>query len=236
MSSKTEEIRISAKVLAALNMPEACPRCFWVEHHMKLPYQIFPGIFMSIDAYTKKAIHAYFDQNGVMPSWIPELSDVVGYLKVPHWSKFKRLDPVTGITLSGVMDDCFEMKDGSRSIPDYKTAKFTASQDKLLPIYFGQLNGYRWIEEGLGFKVSSMPLIYFEPVTDQESCIPEIFHPSGFHMKFSAKVMQVEKDDELIPTLLVKAAEIIYLDKPPAPVDDCEECNKIKDLLLTLGE
>lgn len=230
---KNKEVRISAKVLAALSMPDACPRCFWIKHHCKLPWQIFPGIFMSIDAYTKKAIHAWFDQTGSMPPWIPELSDVTGYLKAPHWSKFKRFDPTTGITLSGGVDDYFETADGAHIIPDYKTAKFTANQDKLLPIYIGQLNGYRWIDEGLGHKVHSMPLIYFEPVTDAESCIPEIFHGSGFHMKFSAKVMQVEKDDDLIPDLLGKAAEIIFEEKPPAPIADCDNCNKL-NLLLTL--
>lgn len=188
---------------------------------------------MSIDAFTKKAIHAYFDQNSSNPPWIPELSDMTGYLKVPHWSKFTRFHKETGLTLSGVMDDCLVTADEQHIIPDYKTAKFTANQDKLLPIYKGQLNGYRWIDEGLGHVVHSTPLIYFEPVTTVEDCTPDIFTDSGMHMKFSAKTMQVEKDDDMIPSLLAKAAEIIFLDKPPVAVDECGDCGKL-DLLLTL--
>ena len=44
-------IRISAKNLGAVAMPGFCPRCFWIQMHAEgLPYQIFPGIFSSIDA------------------------------------------------------------------------------------------------------------------------------------------------------------------------------------------
>lgn len=47
-------LRISAKNLGHLALPGAYPRCFWIQTHFKLPYQIFPGIFSSIDCYTKK--------------------------------------------------------------------------------------------------------------------------------------------------------------------------------------
>jgi len=50
------QLRISAKNLGELARPEFCPRCFWLRAHAKrLPFQIFPGIFSSIDAYTKRA-------------------------------------------------------------------------------------------------------------------------------------------------------------------------------------
>ena len=50
-----EPLRISAKNLGELAKPDFCPRCFWLRTHAKrLPYQIFPGIFSSIDAYTKR--------------------------------------------------------------------------------------------------------------------------------------------------------------------------------------
>ena len=51
-----KEITISAKHLGNINLPDFCPRCFWLKMHTgwKLPYQTFPGIFSSIDSYTKK--------------------------------------------------------------------------------------------------------------------------------------------------------------------------------------
>ena len=41
-----------------LGMPSFCPRCFWLQMHYKLPYQIFPGIFSNIDSYTKNLVHS----------------------------------------------------------------------------------------------------------------------------------------------------------------------------------
>jgi len=45
------KLRISAKNLGELALSDFCPRCFWLKLHAKrLPFQIFPGIFSSIDA------------------------------------------------------------------------------------------------------------------------------------------------------------------------------------------
>jgi len=54
-----EVLRISDKNLGALALPDFCPRCFWIKMKTgnKLPFQIFPGIFSSIDAYTKHVVY-----------------------------------------------------------------------------------------------------------------------------------------------------------------------------------
>jgi len=56
-----EVLRISDKNLGALALPDFCPRCFWLKTKArnKLPFQIFTGIFSSIDAYTKRVVHAW---------------------------------------------------------------------------------------------------------------------------------------------------------------------------------
>ena len=66
MSDNPNVLRISAKNLGALALPGFCPRCFWLKlkAQNRLPFQIFPGIFSSIDAYTKRVVHAWIDQNG----------------------------------------------------------------------------------------------------------------------------------------------------------------------------
>lgn len=141
-------LRISAKNLGHLAMPDACPRCFWVQTHFKLPYQIFPGIFSSIDAYTKKVIHLHLAETGHLPTWMTGFGDIGRPIHVPHHSKFFVTDPKTGVTLTGVPDEMTE-SDAGIWILDYKTAKFTGNQDKLLPIYRAQLNGYALIAETL---------------------------------------------------------------------------------------
>ena len=53
-------LRISAKTLGELALPDFCQRYFWLKLHAKqLPFQIFPGIFSLIDAYTKRVVHAW---------------------------------------------------------------------------------------------------------------------------------------------------------------------------------
>lgn len=41
-------LRISAKNLGHLALPDACPRCFWIQTYFKLPHQIYLGIFCSL--------------------------------------------------------------------------------------------------------------------------------------------------------------------------------------------
>lgn len=230
--AKQKETRISAKTLGAINMPDFCPRCFWIKEKCKqLPFQIFPGIFSSIDAYSKNMVHAHIDKHGIAPlSMFPSLKGVTGYLPTLHWSKYKRLDPTTGITVSGVPDGRLLMESGNLIVPDYKAAKHTENADKLLPIYEAQLNGYRWIEEGLGNSVESTPLIYCEPVTD---VTPGhwIGNLSGFCMDFKISVVNVDRKPDLIPNLLSTAKDIIEMDKPPTGAEGCKDCGKLSNLV-----
>lgn len=224
-------IRISAKDLGALNMDDFCPRCFWLKRKSKkLPFQIFPGIFSSLDSYQKKVVHAFIDKYGAFPGWVEGFEDVRGYEKVPHWSKFVRVDPETGLAVSGVPDDILFCVDGHYIIPDYKTARFTENADKLLPIYEAQLNGYRWIWEGFGNVVKSTPLIYFEPYTEIDD-IDSTAGPSGFDMDFTPHILQVEHKPDLIPYLLKKAKEIIDLEKPPTATAGCKDCEAVDKML-----
>ncbi len=69
---------MSGKDLGAIALTDFCSRCFWVKLHSRgqLPFQIFPGIFSSIDAYTKRVVHAWFDEFGKPPPWLKGLDGV----------------------------------------------------------------------------------------------------------------------------------------------------------------
>ena len=228
-----EQIKISAKVLGQMAMPDFCERCFFIKLHTKnLPWQIFPGIFSSIDAYTKKVVHHWIDRNNGFPEFL-EYYGVTGYQKAPHWSKFN-IDAGHGITLSGVVDDIWTCKDGI-VIPDYKTAKFTANADKLLPMYKAQLNGYAKIATEIGMgPVVAIPLIYMEPQTEEEAVVnggkwvEEIFS-----MAFRPHVLPLELDIESLDPLLERA-RAIYDGGLPDMSSKCKDCmalDGIVDLL-----
>jgi hypothetical protein len=44
-----------------------------------VPFAIFPGIFSSIDAYTKHVVQHYFDTHGRPPPWLVGLGPIAGY-------------------------------------------------------------------------------------------------------------------------------------------------------------
>ncbi len=75
------QFRISAKNRGELAFPDFCPRCFWLRTKAKnkLPFQIFPGIFSSIDAYTKRVVHAWIDQNGGAPEHVLQPAEAVWF-------------------------------------------------------------------------------------------------------------------------------------------------------------
>ena len=85
-----EQIRISAKNLGQLALPDYCPRCFWLKLKLqfKLPYQIFPGIFSSIDSYSKKITWSYYHKYGVVPPWFQPFGEFIRPIPVPHFNKY----------------------------------------------------------------------------------------------------------------------------------------------------
>ena len=76
----------------------------------------------------------------------------MGYINPPHYTKFSILDRESNVILRGTPDGILVMQDGSHLIVDYKTAKFTAHQDELFPMYEVQLNAYAVIGEQRGVR------------------------------------------------------------------------------------
>ncbi len=231
----TDQFRISAKTLGELALAKFCPRCFWLKTHVKLPYQIFPGIFSSIDGYTKRAVHSWFDTKGSAPAWLGALGDVVGYTPAPHYSKFNIVDPATDTLFTGTPDEIFVMRDGSHVIVDYKTARYTDAQDQLLPLYEIQLNGYALISEQRGPQpVSGLALIYMEPVTHDAAVQADENHRSdGFAMGFAAKIRPVSLNPNSVRPLLKQAHDIYAAKTPPARRVGCSDCQLVDDLIAT---
>ncbi len=226
------ELKIGAKDLGYLSMPDFCPRCFWFKRNAPdgIPFQIFPGIFNSIDSYTKKITAYAFEKTGRLPDFLEEIGSVKKILKAPWYTKFKHEDPVSGMVVNGIVDDMFEMHDGSHVIVDYKTAKYTEAQDKLLPIYDSQLNAYALIDtETYGAKISGLHLVYCEPITDGYGT--EAYVDGGFNMKFHGKVLRRPVDTGSIPALMRQAKDIMMLNSAPDGRDGCKDCKKLDGLL-----
>ena len=229
-----EQFKISAKNLGATALEDFCPRCFWLKLHTKtLPWQSFPGIFASIDGYTKKCVHHIIDKsNGspdFNPEWMKQMGEIVGYKQVPHWSKSTVLDKKSNIIISGVPDDILIKSDGQIVLPDFKTSRFTENQDKLMPLYEVQVITYSIL---IDFN-ASLYLIYFEPqttITDSANG----FIDGGFKMDFNAKVIPVENDKSKVRRALSMAREIFEMKTPPQSYPLCKDCHSLESVIELL--
>ena len=230
-----QQIRISAKALAEVAMADFCPRCFWIKRRVpkQLPYQSFPGIFSSIDAYSKRVVHSWFDKGQGAPAWIDGLGELVGYRNPPHYAKFNIVDEENDILLTGSPDGVFIRPDQSHVIVDYKTSRYTPHQGRLYPLYEAQLNAYALIGEQRGLApVTGLALIYTEPVTDEESASEDAVHrEDGFAMGFVAHVVDVKLNTAMIGPLLAKTREICDLETCPYGRRGCRNCGFLNDLL-----
>ena len=230
-----DRVRISGKDLGALALPAFCPRCFWVSRKAPagLPYQIFPGIFSSIDAYTKKVVHGWFDRKAAAPVWLAGLGPVRSYVDPPHHSKFWLLDEETNLMLTGAPDGIFVRPDGSHVIVDYKTSRYSKGQDALLPVYRVQLNSYALIAERVGIApVCALALIYAEPRTDEAAANDDRSHlDGGFAMGFDVTIKPLDLETAMIRPLLARARELLDLPSPPRGRAGCKNCAKLDGLI-----
>jgi hypothetical protein len=230
-------IQISAKNLGQVALPSFCVRCFWVRLRCrdKFPFAIFPGIFSSIDSYSKKVTAAHFAKHARLPAWFDGFGVTGAPVKVPHWSKFNFTDRDTNITLTGVPDEMLLLPDRSLFIGDYKCARYTATADELLPLYTVQLNGYSRIASQIGAgETSGLGLLYYEPpsaldVNDADSLIAN----DGFYMRFTSKVLPIKLDSDSIPPLLTRVREIYDLPIAPAGRPGCKDCALLEALVAT---
>ena len=236
-----EQIRISAKNLGILALDNYCPRCFYLKLKMgfKLPWSIFPGIFSSIDSYSKKTTWQYFEKYGRVPFWFDELEEFEKPIRVPHHSKFFIVDDETGIKLTGVPDDVFQMNNEKYFIVDYKTAKYTDNQDHLLPMYQVQLNGYAMIFEELGMgRIAGLCLCYYEPQGNvNEENIDGLMQEDGFVMPFRAFVKKIELEPSgIVRPLLRKVRGMVDEGVVPRSREGCEDCGRLEEVVRMVGQ
>ena len=229
-------IQISAKNLGYLALPDFCPRCFYIKLKLKfiLPYQIFPGIFSSIDSYSKKITWAYFQKYKRIPPWLTPFGELVEPVKFPHFSKYFIIDENTNIKLTGAPDEIFLCADNSYFILDYKTAKFTKNQDLLLPLYTVQLNSYAYIFEKLNMgDISGIALCYYEPLTNiSADNLDSLLISDGFHMAFKAHLLKLELNPGgIVMPLLWRVREIVRKGDIPEGREGCKDCWKLEELV-----
>lgn len=238
----SSHITISAKDLGELAQDGFCPRCFWLGRHLDLPFEGgFPGIFSSLDSYTKAVVNERIRRGAGLPTWLSHIGKVKAVTE-PNYRKFRTT--LDGATITGSLDAILHMESGSFVILDYKTARAPKPDllDELMPIYQIQLNGYALIAEALGMSpVEKLALVYFEPPDPKDKTA---FHATaeshttdtGFAMPFAPHVEWVDKDLERVRGLLREADKIYQLAQPPVGVVGCADCARLKGVIEAVNE
>jgi hypothetical protein len=230
-------LRLSAKDLGSFALPNRCPRCLWLslKCQNRLPFQIFAGITMILDSYTKRIVTEHYEQYHRLPHWFSPFGDLETPVPVPHHSKFFIMEQETGIRLSGVLDGIFQSRDNTYCIINYKTARWSQAQEDILPMYRVQLNGYAYIAEHMGFSpVSKVGLLYFEAQTLAERMedFEFLVMKDGFYVQFYARYLEVELDPQrIIPPLLRQARDLADLKEPPVSREGCKDCKRVDELI-----
>ena len=232
-------VTVSATELGNYAVRYPCMRCAWVRMHVKdLPYQSFPGIFSTIDSYSKKVVLSHFNVNDCLPLWLADLGKVEECVEPPSWRKFSSTDDMTGVTVRGTADAIFLLRDGSYGIADYKTSRYNPTRTTALAAYEIQLNAYAWIAERTGFQpVNSLALVFMEPEGDVPSDAESTpVGPKGFALTFNAKVVPVNRRPEsLIPPLLEKVKSVSEMEFPPSPKRGCRDCGKLDTMIVKMA-
>ena len=234
------DLTVSATELGQYASSRFCLHCAWVRLHVKnLPFQSFPGIFSTIDRYNKIIVQNHFERENVLPIWLKDLGEVGANVNPPHWSKFKVIHDETEITVRGEADGIFKMRDGSYTIVDYKTSKYSPAQRGMFPNYTVQLNAYAYIGERLGLSpVRRLALVYMEPITDEQTARdPRLVDNRGFSMGFEATVVDVDlRPEKLIPPLLRRVRDVADMERVPLGLPGCKDCQALDSLMDALGQ
>jgi CRISPR/Cas system-associated exonuclease Cas4 (RecB family) len=230
-------MNISVSRLAVVARPNFCPRCFWIKLKMgwELPFVMpMPGVFRDIDRHVKNVVRTHYEQKGVLPQWFPYLGEVTKLEKDPKWRDFHFTHSQLGITFRGEMDEILQLDGYGYHIVDYKTARYTAAQGELFPMFEAQLNAYAYIAECGGFflPVIGLSLVYLEPDTDFQ-LTPGLIERSSDRLMlgFAPQVKTIViKPASFIEGLLQKAADIAGLPEPPKPISRCQNCQLVERL------
>jgi hypothetical protein len=233
---KPTPFRISAKQLGQFGLSDFCQRCFWIKLKCggKLPYQTpVPGVFSSLDALTKRISKSHFEKHGQIPRWLDGFGDLGNPIPVPHHSRFFIVDTATGIKLTGVPDQIFQRADDSLFIIDNKTARWTANQERILPLYAIQVNVYGYLAQSTDMgRVSGLGLVYYQPQTDvDDGNIDSIATTEDFAVRFVPKLVPVPLGMERIPNLLQRVREIADATVAPEGRKDCVDCGLLEKLV-----
>ncbi|MEZ4195513.1 MAG: PD-(D/E)XK nuclease family protein [Candidatus Paceibacterota bacterium] len=207
-----------------------CPRCFYVDNKLGTKRPSFPSFNLNIavDELFKKE----FDIHRKAKTPHPIMTKYkVGAVPFAHknmdtWRDpfvgIEYLEPETGLTVSGGVDDIWETKNNSLIIVDYKSTSKDGSITGLSDSpwdqqYKRQLGVYRWLLENNGFTVEDTGyLVYANASKDLDAFDDKLI--------FETTLVPVETDTSWILPTLHDIKKCLDSEEIPETGKSCEFC------------
>lgn len=207
-----------------------CPRCFYLDNVLGTKRPGFPAFNLNIavDELFKKEFDKYRKEQKPHPIMTEYSIEAVPFKHkdLDTWRDtfvgIMYTDKVTGLVVSGGVDDIWVKPDGKLIIVDYKSTSKEGRIDKLGDSpweqqYTRQLGVYRWLLEKNGFEVDTTGYLVY---ANADKKLPKF----GNQLKFETTLVPVETTTDWIEPTLKEIKKCLENDKLPSIGENCEFC------------
>ncbi len=207
-----------------------CPRCFYLDNKLGTKRPSFPSFNLNIavDELFKKEFDIHRQAGSQHPIMEKYGIDAVPFAhkNMDTWRDpfvgVEYKEPVTGLTVSGGVDDIWVKPDGTLIIVDYKSTSkagsITALSDSPWDLqYTRQLGVYRWLLEQNGFTVDSVGYLVYANASKDEDAFDDM-------LTFETTLVSVPTEVDWILPALRDIKTTLDSKDIPAIGHSCEFC------------
>lgn len=198
---------------STLNLFLECPRCFWLQLNKKIarPRGIFPTLPSGMDSIIKEYFHRY-RKLGVLP---PLIENKIGGQLADISLNLSFLDSELDLKITGRLDECLRLEDGSLVPLDHKTrASLPDNQEYSRNYYQTQMDTYTLLLQKSQHPTRNLAyIVYYSP------------RPGELHqgIPFAVEVHQIETFPERAFQLYRSAKNCLAGEIPDSSAD-CDFC------------
>jgi hypothetical protein len=198
---------------STLSLFRECPRCFWLQMNKKVarPRGIFPSLPGGMDLIIKEYYNRYRYGDQLPPLIAGKVEGMLADISL----NLKWLDEKEGLRITGKLDDCIELDDGSLVPLDHKTrGSLPKDQGYSQNYYQTQMDTYTLLLQKSGYQTKNEAyIIYYSPC------------PGELHqgVPFQVEVHRMNTYPEMALQLYQQAKLCLEGEIPDSDVE-CEFC------------
>ncbi len=213
-----------------------CPRCFYDDIGLGWGRPSGPSftLNLAVDALLKAEFDGYRAAARPHPLFASVGLDAVPFrhAQLEAWrtnfTGVRWLDPQTGWTFFGAVDDLWKKPDGTLIVADYKA---TAKRDEITaegvyPAYKRQLEIYQFLVEKVGFRVDARGWLVYANGIKNAGEFRDV-------LRFRTKMIPVDGDRSWVEPKFREAVATLQSSQRPSAAAECEWCQYAHDRAAT---